>query len=65
MMHSLLKKSSATDSERIGRLTDEEIDTSDIPPLDAEFFDHAELYIINDSGRSRVKNSKIHGTHES
>jgi len=29
--------------ERIDRMTDDEIDTSDIPPLDAAFFANAEL----------------------
>ncbi|MGI9105715.1 MAG: BrnA antitoxin family protein [Pyrinomonadaceae bacterium] len=33
-----LKKPSETDWARIDSMTDEEIDTSDIPPLDAEFF---------------------------
>ena len=35
------KKASATDWARIDRMTDEEIDTSDIPPLDDEFFARA------------------------
>lgn len=34
---------SLTDWERIDALTDEDIDTSDIPPLDADFFANAEL----------------------
>lgn len=33
-----LKKSSETDWARIDNMKDEEIDTSDIPPLDEEFF---------------------------
>ena len=33
-----MKNSSATDWERIDNLTDEQIDTSDIPALDADFF---------------------------
>lgn len=33
-----LKKPSATDWARIDQMTDEEIDTSDIPPLDDAFF---------------------------
>ena len=37
------KSSSATDWERIDSLTDEQIDTSDIPPLDADFFSRAKL----------------------
>lgn len=43
MNGSNLKSSSATDWERVDKLTDEEIDTSDIPPLDADFFARAEL----------------------
>ncbi len=37
-----LKKQSETDWARIDALTDEEIDTSDIPPLDDDFFARAE-----------------------
>jgi hypothetical protein len=33
-----LKKPSETDWARIDRMSDEEIDTSDIPPLNDEFF---------------------------
>lgn len=33
-----LKKPSETNWERIDQMTDEEIDTSDIPPLDDAFF---------------------------
>jgi uncharacterized protein (DUF4415 family) len=38
-----LKNSSKTDWERIDQLTDQEIDTSDIPPLDDAFFANAKL----------------------
>ncbi len=37
-----LKKPSETDWARIDRMTDEEIDTSDSPPLDDDFFSRAE-----------------------
>lgn len=37
-----LKKPSETDWERIDSMTDEEIDTSDIPPLDDAFFANAQ-----------------------
>jgi uncharacterized protein (DUF4415 family) len=37
-----LKKPSETDWKRIDQMTDEEIDTSDIPPLDDAFFAAAE-----------------------
>jgi uncharacterized protein (DUF4415 family) len=37
-----LKKPSKTDWARVDRMTDEEIDTSDIPPLGDEFFAKAE-----------------------
>src|SRR5436309_3196307 len=43
MNGSNLKSSSATDWERIDKMTDEEIDTSDIPPLGEEFFANAQL----------------------
>ncbi len=36
-----LKKKSKTDWARIGQMTDDEIDTSDIPPLDDAFFERA------------------------
>jgi hypothetical protein len=36
-----LKKKSQTDWDRIDRMTDDEIDTSDIPPLTDAFFEHA------------------------
>ena len=38
-----MNKPSQTDWERIDKLTDEEIDTSDIPPLDDSFFAKAKL----------------------
>lgn len=37
-----LKKPSATNWERIDQMMDEEIDTSDIPPLDDAFFARAQ-----------------------
>ncbi len=37
-----LKKQSKTDWARIDQMTDEEIDTSDSPPLDEDFFARAE-----------------------
>ncbi len=37
------KKQSRTDWERIDAMSDEDIDTSDIPPLDEEFFAHAQI----------------------
>lgn len=36
-----LKKKSETDWARVDQMTDDEIDTSDIPPLDDEFFERA------------------------
>ena len=38
-----MKSTSQTDWDRVKLMTDEEIDTSDIPPLDDDFFAHAEL----------------------
>jgi uncharacterized protein (DUF4415 family) len=38
-----LKKPSETNWARINEMTDEEIDTSDIPPLDETFFANARL----------------------
>lgn len=38
----ILKKPSKTDWKRIDEMTDEEIDVSDSPPLDEDFFDRAE-----------------------
>ena len=37
------ENSSRTNWERLERMTDDEIDTSDIPPLDEQFFTNAEL----------------------
>jgi uncharacterized protein (DUF4415 family) len=37
------ENTSLTDWERVDALTDDEIDTSDIPPLDEDFFASAEL----------------------
>ena len=37
------KNISQTDWERVDALTDNDIDTSDIPPLDEHFFANAEL----------------------
>ena len=41
------KSSSETNWERIDQLTEEEIDTSDIPPLNEAFFTNAELRLPN------------------
>ena len=38
-----LKKPSETNWARLSEMTDEEIDTSDIPPLDETFFANAQL----------------------
>ena len=38
-----LRNTSQTDWKRVESMMDEEIDTSDIPPLDDDFFFHAEL----------------------
>lgn len=43
MNASNLKKHSETDWDRVDAMTDEEIDTSDIPELDEEFFASAEI----------------------
>lgn len=40
-----LKKKSETDWDRIDRMTDDEIDTSDIPPLTDAFFEHAKTLL--------------------
>lgn len=40
-----LKKPSETDWERLSEMSDEEIDTSDIPPLDEKFFANARLRV--------------------
>ncbi len=49
MKDSTTKSSSATDWERIDKLTDEQIDTSDIPPLNADFFARATLQMPSKS----------------
>ncbi|WP_252179525.1 BrnA antitoxin family protein [Endozoicomonas sp. 4G] len=38
-----MKKASGTNWERLEAMSDDEIDTSDIPELDDEFFNQAEL----------------------
>ena len=38
-----MKKTSGTDWQRLNTMNDDEIDTSDIPELDEEFFNQAEL----------------------
>ena len=38
-----LRNSLKTNWERIDQMSDEDIDTSDIPPLDASFFSNAKL----------------------
>ena len=38
-----LKRVSKTDWDRVDAMTDEEIDTSEIPPLDEAFFANAEV----------------------
>lgn len=38
-----LRNSSETNWERIDQMTDEDIDTSDVPPLDESFFSRAKL----------------------
>jgi uncharacterized protein (DUF4415 family) len=43
MSESNLKSTSKTNWEKVEALTDEEIDTSDSPPLDAAFFANARL----------------------
>ena len=45
MSASDLKKPSETDWTRVDALSDEEIDTSDIPPLDEAFFADAKLRV--------------------
>lgn len=40
-----MKKTSASDWERLNAMSDEDIDTSDIPELDDEFFQQAELHL--------------------
>ena len=40
-----MTQTSKTDWERLAHMNDKEIDTSDIPELDAEFFRRAELRV--------------------
>ncbi len=40
-----MSKSSKTDWKRLSEMTDEDIDTSDIPELDDDFFQRAEIRI--------------------
>ncbi|WP_062263021.1 BrnA antitoxin family protein [Endozoicomonas arenosclerae] len=40
-----MKKTSGTDWQRLEAMSDDEIDTSDVPELDDEFFNEAELHI--------------------
>ena len=40
-----MKKTSGTDWERLNAMSDEDIDTSDIPELDDDFFQQAELHL--------------------
>lgn len=40
-----IKKTSGTDWERLNAMSDEDIDTSDIPELDDEFSQQAELHL--------------------
>ena len=47
------KSSSETNWERIDQLTESEIDTSDIPPLDDAFFTNAELRLPKGKGSGR------------
>jgi len=44
LFQSNLKKPSETNWTRVDEMTDEEIDTSDIPPLDEAFFADAKLH---------------------
>jgi len=43
MKENSLKKKSQTDWNKVDGLSDSEIDTSDIQPLEEDFFKHAEL----------------------
>lgn len=40
-----MSKASKTDWERLAKQDDQDIDTSDIPELDEDFFRHAELRV--------------------
>ena len=48
MNENSLKNTSQTDWARIDAMTDEEIDTSDIAPLDDSFFSNAQLRMPKD-----------------
>jgi uncharacterized protein (DUF4415 family) len=48
MSENCLKNTSQTDWARIDAMTDEEVDTSDIPPLDDSFFSNAQLRMPKD-----------------
>ena len=45
MSEDILKNQSKTDWARLEQMTDEDIDTSDIPPLDEAFFANAQLHV--------------------
>jgi hypothetical protein len=49
------KEPSRTDWDRVDALKDEEIDTSDIPPLDEVFFAVAEPRMPQTKPRSRIR----------
>ncbi len=43
----IMNRTSRTDWDRLNKMTDEEIDYSDIPPLTDEFFDRAKVVLHN------------------
>jgi len=45
MSEKSLSKKSKTDWNKVDRLTDSEIDTTDIPPLNSAFFKNAKLHM--------------------
>lgn len=45
MSNNATKRTSRTDWERLGTMSDEDIDYTDIPPLDDEFFQREKLYV--------------------
>jgi len=45
MNETVTKRTFKSDLERVRNMTDEEIDTSDIPPLGDEFFANAKLWV--------------------
>lgn len=51
-----MSNTSKTDWARIDAMTDEEIDTSDIPPLTDEFFTKAKLRLPNSSNATVTVN---------